>query len=254
MLAVEINASPIGLLFAFFGGMISILSPCVLPILPGMMGVISGMSLNDLKEDKKLGRRVLVLCSLFTIGFSFVYVVIGLTTTGLSQFFLDNSQQATRIGGIVLICLSFIFLLSNVFSKSIFNYEKRPFFKQGITGSGAVLTGAAFGFGWSPCLGPILAGVLAYASTENNIFFRVLIILTYCIGLCVAMTGVVYLSLKQHWFIGFIKRHMTFVMVFTFLLMFAFGVILATNNMTWLTAKLSSFMDVLGLDNFVTIG
>lgn len=254
MLAVEISASPIGLMFAFFGGVISILSPCVLPILPGMMGLISGSSLDEISQSEKLGRKVIKLCALFTLGFSFVYVIIGLATTALSDVFLEHGSTATRVGGVVLIIFSLLFLLTNVFNVSFVSFDKRPFLKEGITDSGTVITGAAFGFGWSPCLGPILAGVLAYASTEHSILLRILIILTYCLGLCFAMSLVIYFSLRSNKVIGFIKRNTRAIMIFTFLIMFSFGVILATNNMVFLTQKLIDFMELIGLRRLVEIG
>ena len=254
MLAVEVSASPLGLIFAFFGGVISILSPCVLPILPGMMGLISGGSISELGEEEKLGRKIIKLCALFTLGFSFVYVIIGLATTTLSDAFLRHSSTATQVGGIALIVFSLLFLLVNFFNISVLSFEKRPFLREGITNSGTVVTGAAFAFGWSPCLGPILAGVLAYASTENSIFLRVLIILTYCLGLCFAMSLIIYLSLKNNFIVGLIKRHTRTIVVFTFIVMFGFGLILATNNMAWLTQKLIDFMNFIGLKRLVEIG
>lgn len=254
MLGITITASPIGLFFAFLGGVISILSPCVLPILPGFAGLVSSASIEEIENDKKLLPKVVRMCVLFSVGFSFVYIVIGLTTTQLSQTFLDNSELATRVGGFFLIFFALVLLVNQLTDFKLFSGEKRPFLKSGITDSGAVVTGAAFGFGWSPCIGPILGGVLAYASTEHAISARVAIILSYCIGLCFAMSFIIYSGFKYKRFNSFIRRNVNIFVWISILTMAFFGLLLAMNQFTWLTAELSQFMDMIGLDGLVTIG
>ena len=254
MVGVTVTASPVGLFLAFVGGIVSILSPCVLPILPGLFSMVSGMTLEELREDKKLGRRVLVLCTLFSAGFSAVYIVIGLATTQLSDTFIENSAMATRIGGAFIIALALFLALGHMTSYRFFVSEKRPFFVNGVTDSGAFITGAAFGFGWSPCIGPILAGVLTYASTENAMVSRIAIILFYCLGLCFAMTAVVYASFRFEKVTNFLKRHLSVFVWMSIVIMLFFGTVLLFNEMAWVTAKLTRFMEMIGLDGLVTIG
>jgi cytochrome c-type biogenesis protein len=254
MLAVEITASPFGLFIAFLGGIVSILSPCVLPILPGLFSMVSGMTLDELRDDKKLGRRVIVLCSLFSAGFSLVYVIIGLATTQLSSNFIENSEKATQIGGAVLLMLAAFLAIGHLTQFRFFVSEKRPFFVNGITDSGAFITGAAFGFGWSPCIGPILAGVLTYAATENALASRVAIILFYCLGLCFALSAVVYASFRFEKVTNFLKRHLSLFVWLSIGIMTFFGLVLLFNEMAWVTANLTSFLDSIGLDGLVTIG
>lgn len=254
MFATSITASPLGLFLAFIGGVVSILSPCVLPILPGLFSMVSGMTIQELKEDKNLGKRVLVLCALFSAGFTAVYIVIGLTTTEISRSFFDNSITATRVGGFVIIFLSLFLLLGHFTKYRFFMAEKRPFFVNGVTDSGAFVTGAAFGFGWSPCFGPILAGVIAYASTESAIIPRVSLILMYCLGLCIALTFVVYSAFRFDKVTNFLKKNMNSFVWISFAVMFFFGVILATNQMAFITSNLVNFLDFIGLDSLVTIG
>lgn len=254
MFAVTITASPIGLFFAFLGGVVSILSPCVLPILPGLIGMVSGSTISELENAKKLGRKILVICALFSLGFSFVYVVIGLATTQLSQTFSTNSQTATRIGGFVLLLFAALLLFNHLSNSKLFSTEKRPLLKAGITDTGAVATGAAFAFGWSPCIGPILGGVLAYASIEHAIVPRIAIILSYCVGLLLTMTLIVYSSFKYKRFSNYIKNHMNLFQWISISVMVFFGVILMLNKLTWMTAELTRFMDIVGLDGIVTLG
>lgn len=254
MFAVTITASPIGLFFAFLGGVVSILSPCVLPILPGLISMVSGTTLSEMEKEKHLGKKIIGLCALFSIGFSFVYIVIGLSTTQLSQSFTSNSQIATRIGGAALIVFALVLLANHLNKSKIFSVEKRPLLKSGITDAGALVTGAAFAFGWSPCIGPILGGVLAYASTEHAIISRIAIILSYCIGLCLTMSGIVYASFKYQRFSNLIKRNLNIFQWISISVMLFFGIILLFNKLTWITAELTHIMDLLGLDGIVTIG
>ncbi len=254
MFETDVTAEPIGLFIAFVGGVVSILSPCVLPILPGLFSMVSGMSAEELRGDNQLGRRVLILCALFSAGFSSVFIVIGLTATELNRVFLENSETATRIGGVVLIFLALFLLIGHHTNYRFFMIENRPFLREGITDSGAFITGAAFGFGWSPCIGPILAGVLTYAAIADSLMAAVLVILAYCLGLSIALSVVVYSSFRYERFTNFLKRHLDVFIALTISIMLFFGVILATNQMTWLTNKLILFLDSVGLDSLITIG
>ncbi len=254
MFAVTITSSPLGLLLAFLGGVVSILSPCVLPILPGLIGMVSGMSIDDLKDDKTLGRKVIKICLLFSAGFSFVYIIIGLATTQISQKFLTHSDIATRVGGALLLIFAAVLLINHLTNSRLFQMEKRPFLQKSVRNSSAVLIGAAFAFGWSPCIGPILGGVLAYASIEHAIISRVAIILAYCLGLCLAMTGIVYASFRYTRFTKFLNKHLNIFVWITIATMAFFGLILVLDKMAWLTSELTRLMDALGLTRLVNIG
>lgn len=254
MVAITITASPLGLVLAFLGGVVSILSPCVLPLLPGLIGIVSGMSIDELKDEKGLGRRVLHICTLFSVGFSFVYIVIGLATTQLSHKFLTHSDTATRVGGALLLIFAGMLLANHLTQGRYFQMEKRPFLQKSVRNSSAVVIGAAFAFGWSPCIGPILGGVLAYASTVHALASRVAIILAYCLGLCVTMSGIVYASFRYTRFTNFINRHLSVFVWFSIIVMTFFGFILFFDKMSWLTAEITRLMDALGLSRLVTIG
>ena len=254
MFALTIDATPFGLFLAFLGGVVSILSPCVLPVLPGLIGVVSGTTLKELEDSKKLGRAVIRICALFSVGFSGVFIVIALATTELSRFFLDNSSLATRIGGLFLLLFAAVLFLSHVTNLRFFSIENRPMLKKSFTDSGAVATGAAFAFGWSPCIGPILGGVLAYASTQHSFAARISTILFYCIGLCLTMSLIVYSSVRYKRFTRFLQRNLNVFTWVAILTMAFFGFVLLFNQLTWITAELTRFLGFLGLDGLVTIG
>lgn len=254
MLAIELTASPIGLLFAFLGGVISILSPCVLPILPALFGVVSGSSIDELQNEEKLARKVIKICLLFTVGFSFVFVLIVLLTTSLSELFVKNSDTATRIGGFFILIFAAILILNQTTKVTLFNTEKRPLLKGAFIDSSAIIAGAAFAFGWSPCLGPILAAVIAYAQTSQSIFSRTAIAFAYCLGLCFAMTLIVYFTLKSHRVVQFLQRNTNVFVWVAIVIMSFFGFILLFDKMNLLTSALSDLLSFIGLDRLVTVG
>lgn len=254
MFSITVDASPFGLFIAFLGGVVSILSPCVLPVLPGLVGVVSGSTISELENSKKLGRTVIRICALFSLGFSFVFIVIALATTQLSQHFLESQKIASQIGGVLLILFSLFLLLGYKTNIRIFSLENRPLLKSSFTDAGSVATGAAFAFGWSPCIGPILGGVLAYASTQHSISARVATILFYCIGLCLTMSLIVYSSFRYERFTNFLKKNLGVFTWIAIITMASFGFLLLFNKLTWLTAELTNLLDILGLDGLITIG
>lgn len=247
-LALTVTFSFVGILIAFIGGALSIISPCVLPILPGLCGITTGMSIEELENDKKLFRRMAAMCASFSIGFSVVFVIIGLTTTEVGQKLSSNKEQLTRISGLILIILSIFFLLSFFSRIKLFNFEKKFKFKNSVSSVPVVLIGAGFALGWSPCLGPVLAGVFSVAASEPSMIGRVLILGAYCVGLCLAMSAVVIACFKYKRFVLFIKKHTKSIVIFTFLLMFCFGLILFFDKMTLLQARITQFFDLIGLD------
>jgi cytochrome c-type biogenesis protein len=172
----------VSLSIAFFAGIISFISPCVLPLIPGYVSFICGTTLNelDLKSKKFILRKSLF----FSLGFSLVFVSLGATATFIGGFLLHNSQFLSIISGIVIIFFG-IYLLElikiNFLNKNFGNYNikysNNLFFP--------LIVGIGFGFGWTPCIGPILGSILAYASMENSIYKGVLLLGVYSLGLAI---------------------------------------------------------------------
>lgn len=245
---ISITISFLGVLIAFIGGALSIISPCVLPILPGLAGITTGLSIEDLENDKKLKRRLISMCISFSVGFSIIFIAAGLITTELGRKLSDNREQLTRISGIILIVLAFFFLFSFFTNFKIFNFEKKFKFKNGLSAIPVVFIGAGFALGWSPCLGPVLAGVYTVAASEQSLIGRIVILLAYCLGLCLAMSVVVISFFRYKKLVLFIKRHTKSIVIFTFLIMISFGLILFFDEMAFLTARITKFFDLIGLD------
>ena len=167
---------------AFLAGLISFLSPCVLPLIPGYISYISGTSFEKLIEKKK--KLVVIKTIFFTLGFSFVFIALGLSASLIGKFFLNNSNFFRIIAGGIIIFFSL--QLFGIINLKFMNKDIRIFTDQ-YTHNLAfpLLVGAAFGFGWTPCIGPILGSILTLASIEENINRSILLLSFYSLGLAI---------------------------------------------------------------------
>ena len=170
----------IELFIAFGAGLISFLSPCVLPLIPGYVSFISGNTLNEILEKKKIDLLPLIV---FSLGFSFVFIIFGATASFLGQILLQNSQILRSIAGVIIIIFSL--QLIGVLNIKFLNVEKKFYTKKSNNIFFVFIVGMAFGFGWTPCIGPILGSILALASTEETIYKAILLLSFYSLGLAI---------------------------------------------------------------------
>ena len=168
------------LFIAFGAGLISFLSPCVLPLIPGYVSFITGSTLNEILEKKKIDLLPLIV---FSLGFSFVFIVFGATASFLGQILLQNSQILRTIAGVIIIIFSL--QLIGVLNIKFLNVEKKFYTKKSNNIFFVFIIGMAFGFGWTPCIGPILGSILALASTEETIYKAILLLSFYSLGLAI---------------------------------------------------------------------
>jgi len=181
----------IELFVAFGAGLISFLSPCVLPLIPGYISYISGSSLNELVEKKNIN---LFPIFLFTIGFSTVFIIFGAASTFLGQILLQNSNELRIIAGLIIVILSLHIV--GVINLKFLNYEKRIQTNLNKNFFSPILVGMAFAFGWTPCIGPILGSILVLASTEESLGRGILLLSFYSIGLAIPFILSGYLMQK----------------------------------------------------------
>tara|TARA_Y100001958_G_C21243643_1_gene572523 strand:+ start:240 stop:944 length:705 start_codon:yes stop_codon:yes gene_type:complete len=179
------------LFLAFGAGLISFLSPCVLPLIPGYISYISNSSYNEMIEKKHINLFPLVL---FTLGFSIVFIVFGAASTFLGQILLQNSIELRIFAGLIIILFSFHIL--GIINLKFLNYEKRIQTNSNKYFYSPLIIGMAFAFGWTPCIGPILGSILVLASTEENINKGILLLSVYSLGLAIPFIFSGYLIQK----------------------------------------------------------
>ena len=165
---------------SFFAGMISFLSPCVLPLIPGYLSFICGTDLENLQKKSKY--FILQKSALFVLGFSFIFILLGASSTFFGSFFLAKSQIFSNI--IAIIIIIFGLYLTGIINFNFFNNEFRFYIsKYSNNFSFPFVVGMGFAFGWTPCIGPILGSILALASLENSLSQGIFLLLVYSIGL-----------------------------------------------------------------------
>lgn len=221
-------------LIAFGAGLVSFLSPCVLPLVPGYISIISGSSLDQLKErqqDSSILRTVLLNSVMFIVGFSITFILLGASASWIGQLLQSRQRLFGQIAGLILIVFG-IHLLG-IFKINFLYQDKRFHNVQKPRGAlGALVLGLAFAFGWTPCIGPILAGILAIASTRETIGGGMALLSVYSAGL-----GVPFLltSLALNKFLAFygrFKRHFHAVEMVSGALVIAVGVMMITGSLT----------------------
>src|SRR4029078_4227337 len=159
-------------LAALGGGVVSFLSPCVLPLLPGYLSIVTGLDIATLEQGRAAHtRRIVGTTSLFIAGFGTVYMLLGLTAASIGQPLRDHQVVLTRISGAIMLSMA-LFLIGSTFLRAPWLYQEKRFHPHlGHYGAAAPLVaGVAFGFGWSPCLGPILGSILGIAGSQERIW------------------------------------------------------------------------------------
>ena len=176
------------LILALGAGLLSFLSPCVLPLIPGYISYVSGKSLNELLEEKKVNIIPIVL---FTIGFSLIFIAFGATSSLIGKILLNNSIELRILSGLVIIFFSLQII--GIINLNFLNFEKRFQTQKSANIFSSVLVGMAFGFGWTPCIGPILGSILALASIEQSLNRGILLLVFYSLGLALPFIASGYL-------------------------------------------------------------
>ena len=169
------------LAFAFGAGFISFLTPCVLPIIPGYISYITGKNLNEIEQDKRI---VLIKTILFSLGFSLVFIILGATASAVGNILLFLTNELRIAAGVVIILFSLQML--GILNFNFLNQEKRietQSYKDNY--AFPLLVGAAFAFGWTPCIGPVLGSILALSATEASIGSGILLLSFYSLGLAI---------------------------------------------------------------------
>jgi cytochrome c-type biogenesis protein len=256
LLAADDPTRPLYFLTAFGAGVLSFLSPCVLPIVPAYLSLITGLTVGDLEEgDTKVLPRIAVDTGLFVAGFTVVFVLLGLITTAVGDALFQNQQTLTRISGALVILMALYLAGSQILMAPRMYQEFRFHPHLDRFGKAATpIAGAAFGLGWTPCIGPVLGAVLSFAAQGQNLARATLLLVAYSAGLGVSFLAVGLAFGKLTTPLNWVKRHSRAITFVSAGVLFFFGLVLLTDNLSQLTARLTDWMDALGLGRLIEIG
>ncbi len=226
-------------LAAFVAGLLSFLSPCVLPLVPGYVSLISGATVEELQgSERRMLGTVMLHSVTFIVGFSFVFIVLGAVATGLGQFFNQYHHLLAKIAGIIVVVFG-LHLTGLLKIKALYADKRLHDVKGSSSALGSFVVGFAFAFGWTPCIGPILAGILALAAEQDKVAKGVMLLAIYSLGLAVPF---LLTSLGVDRFLSFygrFRRHLHTVEVISGVLLIAVGVLIFMNNLKLLSGYLS---------------
>jgi cytochrome c-type biogenesis protein len=254
-LAANVNSN-LYVLTAFGAGVISFLSPCVLPIVPGYLSLITGISVGEIQEgDRHYLKQIAINTSLFVLGFTVVFVLLGLITTTIGHEVFRNQETLTRIsGGLVLLMAAYLAGSQLLTTPRLYQeFRFHPHLER-FGPVAAPIAGAAFGLGWTPCIGPVLGAVLGFATAGQVLGRATVLLVAYSLGLGLSFLAVGLAMGKLTHALAWFKRHSRAITLFSAAVLAVFGVILLTDSLPDVTARLSNGMRDLGLGWLVDVG
>jgi cytochrome c-type biogenesis protein len=237
---------------AFAVGVVSFVSPCVLPLVPGYLSAVSGISLAEIRSGERSLAKLLIPSFIFCLSFTVMFVLLGMSATKLGSTLSDHRLTLNRISGILIIALGAFFVLTPLIPA--LNREWRPevLMKRAGTG-GPVLAGLAFAVAWLPCTGATLGAVLSAASSTADVGKGAILLTFYSLGMAVPflLSALAFTSVTG--FFKFFRDHYAEITVVSGVILIAFGVLLYTNEVTRLNAEAQQLLDNLGINFFENV-
>jgi cytochrome c-type biogenesis protein len=245
VLAATDPAAGVGLIAALLAGIVSFLSPCVLPLVPGYLSAVTGVSVDDL--DDAGWRRVMVPSLIFVASFSFIFILLGLTATRIGSALSEHREVLDKVAAAFIIAMGVLFVAS--FFVVRLNREWHPHGLIERAGKGGpMIAGAAFAIAWTPCIGPTLGAILSAASTTGSAARGALLLAVYSAGLAIPflLTAVAFNRMTGAFDV--VKRHYGALMAIGGLILIAMGVLMWTGELFRLNIEIQRWMSELGLD------
>jgi cytochrome c-type biogenesis protein len=238
-------AAGVGIFAALAAGVVSFLSPCVLPLVPGYLSAVSGVSAAEL--DDAGWRRVLAPSLLFVASFSAIFIVLGLSATGIGSLVQNNKELLTKISAALIVAMGVLFVLSLFVTRLNREWHVDALLSRAGKG-GPVVAGAAFAIAWTPCIGPTLGAILAAAALSGSAGHGAFLLAVYSAGLAIPflLTAVAFSRMATAFTV--VKRHYQAIVATGGLILIAMGVLIWTNQLTVLNAEAQSWLSGLGLD------
>jgi cytochrome c-type biogenesis protein len=250
------NVSPLAYVLAFGGGVISFLSPCVLPLVPGYLSLVTGLDLVTLREgSRRYQSEIAVTTGLFIFGFGTVFVLLGLSASAIGSALVDHQDLLTRVSGALMLGFA-LFLAGSVFLRAPWLYGELRFHPQ-VTRYGRaapVVAGAAFAFGWTPCLGPVLGSILTIAADTHRAWAGATLLGAYTLGLGLPFLVCGLALGRLTGALTWVKRHLPAIVVLSAVVVGIFGVLLLFNRLSRANAELTRVLDAVHLSWLVNLG
>jgi cytochrome c-type biogenesis protein len=240
-------AAGVGVLAALAAGLVSFLSPCVLPLVPGYLSAVTGVSPAEL--DRVGWRRVLLPSLLFVLSFSAIFIALGLTATGLGSFLRDKQTLLRQISGLVIIAMGLLFVSMLFVDRLNREWHVESLLERAGSG-GPVVAGAAFAIAWTPCIGPTLSSILSAAALSSSAGHGALLLAVYSAGLAIPFLLTALAFSRMTTAFEAVKRHYRLIMAFGGLVLIAMGVLIYTNELFQLNLRAQDFLDRLGINIF----
>jgi cytochrome c-type biogenesis protein len=244
----EISSDPaagVGIFAALAAGVVSFLSPCVLPLVPGYLSAVSGVSANELENAG--WRRVLGPSLLFVASFSAIFILLGLTATGLGSVLKDHRELLTKISGGLIIAMGVLFVSSLFITRLNREWHVDALLERAGRG-GPIVAGAAFAIAWTPCIGPTLGAILGAASLSGSAGHGALLLAVYSAGLAIPfiLTAVAFSQMTTAFAV--VKRHYQAIVAVGGVILIGMGVLIWTGELNQLNNDVVNWMEQSGLD------
>jgi cytochrome c-type biogenesis protein len=237
---------------AFAVGFVSFVSPCVLPLVPGYLSAVSGVSITDMRQGRHDLSRVLWPAIVFCLSFTLMFVALGMTATGLGSTLRDSKATLDKVAGILIVAMGVFFLLTPFVPR--LNREWRPDALIRRAGAGGpIIAGLAFAVAWTPCVGPTLTSILAAASTADTVAHGGVLLAFYSFGLAVPFLATALAFDRATTAFGWIRNHYLVVTGASGCVLILMGVLMLTGELTQLNVEAQRGLSNLGLDFLYTI-
>jgi cytochrome c-type biogenesis protein len=242
---VEIGG--VGLIAALFAGAVSFFSPCVLPLVPGYLSAVTGVAANDLEDAD--WRTVTPPALLFIASFSTIFILLGLTATGLSQTLRANLGTLEKVAGVMIIAMGLLFVGALFVDRLNREWHVESLLERAGKG-GPLIAGAAFAVAWTPCIGPTLAAIIALASASGSTVEGGVMLAVYSLGLAIPFLLTALAFTRMTTAFDGVKRHYGQIVALGGVVLVVMGVLVFTGELTRLNAEAQQFLDGLGLNFF----
>lgn len=237
---------------AFAAGFVSFISPCVLPLVPGYLSAVSGVSIVDLQEDDRRPTDVLLPAVVFCLSFTAVFVALGMVATGIGSTLRDNRDVLNKVAGVLIVMMGVVFVASLFVSR--LNAEWRPQALLARVGSGGpMVAGAAFAIAWTPCIGPTLTAILSAAAVQDTVGQGGLLLAIYSAGLAIPFLISAVAFQRATTVFRWLRDRYVVITAVSGVVLVAMGALIFTGEMTDLNIEAQRFLERLGLDGLYNL-